>query len=129
MKDYTAAKDIANHKIVYIDGLASAKEAIEKMKAHGVEVLIIEKRNERDAHGMLVISDIVKGVIIPDKKFEEVSVYEIMTKPVISIPASMNVRYIPRLLKNAQISTAPVEENGNFVGIISLKELVFNHHE
>jgi signal-transduction protein with cAMP-binding, CBS, and nucleotidyltransferase domain len=127
MKDYTCAKDIANPKIVYIDGLATVKEAIEKMKTNAVDVLIIEKRNEKDANGMLTISDIVKGVIIPDKNHKEVSVYEIMTKPVISIPASLNLRYIARFLNNAQINTAPVEENGNFIGIISLKELVFNH--
>jgi len=126
MNDYKSAKDIASNKLVYIDGLASIREAIALMKEQNVEALIIAKRNDKDANGIIVISDIIKGVIVPDKKTEEVSVYELMTKPVISIPAHLNVRYVPRLLSNAKINIAPVEENGKYIGIISLKDIVYN---
>lgn len=126
MNDYTSAKDIASSKLFYIDGLASAKEAIATMKEHNVEALIIAKRNDKDANGIIVISDIIRGVIVPDKSPEEVSVYELMTKPVISIPAHLNVRYVPRLLSNAKINIAPVEENGKYIGIVCLKDIVFN---
>jgi signal-transduction protein with cAMP-binding, CBS, and nucleotidyltransferase domain len=126
MNDYKSAKDIASNKLVYIDGLATIKEAIALMKENNVEALIIAKRNDKDANGIIVISDIIKGVIVPDKKTEEVSVYELMTKPVISIPAHLNVRYVPRLLSNAKINIAPVEENGKYIGIISLKDIVYN---
>lgn len=124
--DYKTAKDIASDKLFYIDGLASIKEAVKMMKANDVEALIIQKRNDRDANGIIVLSDIIKGVIIPDKKLEEVSVYELMKKPVISIPATMNERYVPRFLSNAGLSIAPVEENGNYIGIVSLKRCLFD---
>jgi signal-transduction protein with cAMP-binding, CBS, and nucleotidyltransferase domain len=88
--------------------------------------LVIAKRNDWDANGILVVSDIIRGVIIPDKKLDEVSVYEIMSKPVISIPASLNARYVSRLLINAKISVAPVEENGQYIGIINLRDFLFN---
>jgi signal-transduction protein with cAMP-binding, CBS, and nucleotidyltransferase domain len=120
------AKDIASDKLYYIEGLASAKDALAMMKQQNIDTLIIEKRNERDANGILVISDIIRGVVVPDKKLEEVSVYELMTKPVISIPANLNVRYVPRLLINAKINVAPVEENGKYIGIIHLKDFLFN---
>jgi signal-transduction protein with cAMP-binding, CBS, and nucleotidyltransferase domain len=126
MSDYTSAKDIASDNLVYIDGLASARDAVNLMKKFNVEALIIEKRNEKDANGILVLSDIVRGVIVPDKKLEDVSVYEIMVKPVISIPASLNIRYVPRFLKVANVNAAPVEENGKYIGLISLKDIVFN---
>ncbi len=126
MSDYTSAKDIALNKIVYIDGLATAKEAIALMRENNVEALIIAKRSEKDANGIVVISDIIRGVIVPDKKPEEVSVYELMTKPVISIPAHLNIRYVPRLLSYAKINIAPVEENGKYIGIISMKDIVFS---
>lgn len=126
MSEYQTAKDIASSKLVYIDGLATVKQAIDLMKEKDVEALIIEKRNEKDANGIIVISDIIRGVIIPDKNPEEVSVYEIMTKPLISIPSHFNTRYVPRLLSNAKISIAPVEENGKYIGIISLKDFLFN---
>ena len=120
MNDYKTAKDICSDKLYYIDGLASVREAVDMMKKNGVDVLIIKKRNERDANGIIVISDIMKKVVVPDLKLEDVSVYEIMTKPVISIPANLNARYIPRFLINTNIRTAPVEENGQYIGLIKL---------
>lgn len=126
MSDYKKAKDLARNNVVYIDGLASIKEAIQTMKEHNVEALIIQKRNERDANGILVINDIIRGVIVPDKNPEEVSVYELMSKPVISIPADLNVRYVSRYLINANKNWAPIEEGGKYIGIIGLKEILLD---
>jgi signal-transduction protein with cAMP-binding, CBS, and nucleotidyltransferase domain len=123
---FKTAKDIASNRLFYIDGLATAKEAVDKMKQNGVDCLIIEKRNEQDANGIVVLSDIIKGVIIPDLKLEEISVYEIMSKPAISIPSTLNSKYVPRLLVNAKINVAPVEENGKYIGIIHLRDFLFN---
>lgn len=120
------AKEIASTEFYYIDGLSSAQEAIQLMKEKNTDTLIIEKRNEHDANGILVISDIIRGVIIPDYDLTEISVYQIMTKPVISIPSNLNARYIPRLLVNAKINVAPVEENGKYIGIIHLRDFLFN---
>jgi signal-transduction protein with cAMP-binding, CBS, and nucleotidyltransferase domain len=126
MRPNTTAKEIASDKLIYIDGLASAQEAIDLMKKHQVDSLIIQKRNENDANGILVVSDIIKEVVIPDLKLNEVSVYEIMTKPCISIPSTLNARYVPRLLVNAKVNVAPVEENGKYIGIIHLRDFLFN---
>lgn len=125
MATYKTAKEIASDKIVYIDGLATIKEAVRQMKSNNVEALIIKKRNEQDANGIIVLSDIIKGVVVLDKTLEEVSVYELMKKPVISIPASMNERYVPRFLSNIGLSAAPVEDNGVYVGMVSLKQIIF----
>ncbi len=126
MNTFLTAKDIASNRIFYIDGLATVKEAINLMKQHDTDVLIIAKRDDRDANGIVVISDIVKGVIIPSKRPSEVSVYEVMSKPAISIPSTLNAKYVPRFLTSCKISVAPVEENGIYVGVIHMKEILFN---
>ncbi|MCH8554905.1 MAG: CBS domain-containing protein [Schleiferiaceae bacterium] len=119
------AKDLATNQLFYIDGLASVREAIELMREKNVQALIIRKRNEADANGIVTASDIIKGVIIPDKTIDEVSIYEIMTKPVLSIPASLNAKYVPRLMYNAKIRVAPVEENGVYIGIINYSSFLY----
>jgi signal-transduction protein with cAMP-binding, CBS, and nucleotidyltransferase domain len=126
MSKCKTARDIASDNLYYIDGLATARDAIDMMQEKGVDYLIIKKRNNEDANGIVVLSDIIKGAIIPDLEPEEVSIYEIMKKPVISIPASLNAKYIPRLLINARINVAPVEENGEYIGIIHLRDFLFN---
>lgn len=125
METYKTAKDIASDRLFYIDGLASLRDAVQLMKAKNVRALIIKKRNRADANGIITVYDIIKGAIIPNKTLDEVSVYEIMTKPVFSISAHLNVKYVPRLMYNYKISVAPVEENGDYIGIINYTQFLF----
>ena len=126
MEEYKKAKDIVSNKLFFIDGLASVKDAVEIMKKEGLNALFIKKRNAADANGIITIADIIKGVIIPNKTLEEVSVYEIMTKPVFSIPATLNVKYVPKLMHNYNVRIAPVEENGEYIGVIDYSQFLFS---
>lgn len=125
METYQTAKDIASQTLYYVDGLASVREAIDLMKEKKVDYLFIKKRNEKDVNGIIVISDIIRGVVAKDLKPEDVNVYEIMTKPALSIPSTLNSKYVSRLLLNTKINVAPVEENGNYIGVIHLRDIIF----
>ena len=116
-----------SNKVVYIDGMATAKEAVELMRREKVEALIVQKRHEKDANGIVVLKDLIRGVIVADRTAEEVNVYEIMTKPVICVPGNMDVRYVARLLIRAGLRIAPVEENGEFIGMVSLTTLILDN--
>ena len=125
METFKTAKDIASDKLYFIDGLSSVRSAVQLMKEKNVQVLLIQKRNSADANGIITVNDIIKGVIIPEKTLDEVSVYEIMTKPVFSISAHLNVKYVPRLMYNYNIKVAPVEENGKYIGLIDFTQFLF----
>ena len=126
-RSFQSAKDVMTKKIVLIDGMATAKEAVETMRQEKVESLIIKKRHPQDAWGIVVVHDFINGVIIPDKTSEEVNVFEIMTKPAISIPASMDVRYVANLMMKTKLRIAPVEENGEYIGMVSLSDLILDN--
>lgn len=121
------ARDVMHKGIVSIDGMATAKEAVDKMRAEKVASLLVKKRHADDAWGILVIQDFIKGVIIPGRSASEVNVYEIMTKPIITVPADMDIRYVARLICRAGIRRAPVEDKGELVGVISLSSLILNN--
>lgn len=124
---FQSARDVMAPKVVFIDGMATAKEAVELMRREKVEALIVKKRRPEDAYGIVVIKDLIRGVIIPDMRSEEVNVYEIMTKPSISVPAAMDVRYVASLMMRANLRIAPVEENGAYIGMISLSTLIIDN--
>jgi len=121
------AKDVMLKGVVYIDGMATAKEAADLMRSEKVEALIVNKRHADDAYGILVVHDLVKSVILADRDPEMVNVYEMMTKPTINIPASLDIRYAARLLMRIGIRRAPVEENGEFIGMVSLNSLILDN--
>ncbi len=126
-RDYQSARDAMAKKVVFIDGMATTKEAVELMRKESVEALIVKKRYEQDAYGVVVVQDFIKGVIIQERTSEEVNIFEIMTKPIISVPATMDVRYVARLLVRAGLSMAPVEEDGKYIGMISLSSIVLDN--
>ena len=121
------AEDVMHKDLTTIDGMATAKDAAEKMRVHRVKELLVEKRHSDDAWGMLVVQDLIRGVLLAEQSSEEVNVYEIMSKPVITVPADMDIRYVARLLYRAGIRRAPVEKEGKLVGMISLASLVLEN--
>ncbi len=121
------AKDVMHQGIISINGMATAKEAAAKMRTEQVSSLIVEKRHEDDAWGIVAVQDLITGVIIPGRAFEDVNVYEIMAKPVITVPADMDIRYVARLIHRAGIRRAPVEEQRALIGMISLSSLILGN--
>ena len=121
------AKDVMQKGITYIDGMDTAKEAAATMRNEHVTALVVNKRSPDDVWGIIAIQDLIKGVIVPDRPSSEVNVYEIMTKPIITVPADMDIKYVARLIYRAGIRRAPVEENGELIGMISLASLVLNN--
>ena len=47
-----------------------------------------------------------------------------MTKPVVHVRPSMDIRYCARLFDNLEISRAPVIKNSEVLGIVSLTDMV-----
>ena len=126
-RNFQSASEVMKEKIVFIDGMATAKEAVELMRSENVEALIVKKRHPQDAYGIVLVHDLIKGVIITDKDSEEVNVFEIMSKPVISVPSDMDIKYVANLLITVGLRIAPVQENKEYIGMVSLNDLILDN--
>lgn len=120
------ARDVMRAGLVTIDGLATIKKAVDKMRAEHISCLLVEKRNGDDAWGIVAIRDLIQGVIIPGRPSTDVNVFEVMTKPVITVPADMDIRYVASLLHQTRLRRVPVEEQGKLIGMISLSSLILH---
>ncbi len=120
------ARDVMHEKHLELDGMATVSQALAAMKAEKSDVIIVKKRNEHDAYGILLLADIAKKVLARDRAADRVNVYEIMSKPVIPVEPDMDVRYVARMFESFGLSNAPVVENGAVIGIVSYYELVFD---
>ena len=108
-----------------IDGLATVDEAMALMRQHLVNCLVVNRRNENDEVGLIEVADIARRVIAENRPPERVNVYEIMSKPAMTVTANMLSRYAVRLLVRFGLSRAVVMDGGhNPVGIVSLRDLV-----
>ncbi|CAH8192628.1 CBS domain-containing protein [Vibrio aestuarianus] len=119
-------RDVMANTYVIVDGLTTVHEGIHLAKQNQVKALIVDKRHEDDEYGIVLMNDIAKKVLAQNRATQRVNIYEIMTKPALSVSPDMNVKYCARLFERFGISRAPVIENGKVVGMVSYNNIVIN---
>ena len=108
-----------------IDGLATVAEAMAAMRQHQVSSLAVNRRYQDDELGLVTVRDIAREVIAKNRAPDRVNVYEIMSKPVLTVPSEMLARYAVRLLVRFAISRAlVVDQQRNPMGMVTIRDLV-----
>lgn len=125
-KPIIRVKDVMKSNYVLMNGLATVQEAIDCMLKESADTVFIERRNNDDEFGIVVLRDIAQKVLAVDKAPERVNLYEIMTKPVMGIEPELNIKYCARLFSRFGLSTAPVIEDKRIVGVVTYNEIVLH---
>lgn len=120
----TRVEDVMKTDFDIVDGLETIASALQKMEHTETKCLIVRKRHSDDEYGILLLSDIARKVLADDKAPDRVNVYEVMTKPVLSVTPQMDIRYCARLFERFELSRAPVIVNNEVVGIVSFTDMV-----
>ncbi len=117
-------RDVMKPNFDLVDGMLTVSDALNTMKNIETKCLVVNKRTENDEYGLVLISDIAKQVLAKDRSPERVNIYEIMSKPVITVDPGMDIRYCARLFEKFNLSRTPVVEDGLVIGIVSFTDMV-----
>jgi len=117
-------KDVMKNKVDFVDGMKTVQDALNEMQHVETKTLIVERRHENDEYGIVMVSDIARKVLAKDHAPERTNIYEIMTKPVISIDKDMDIRYCARMFEQFGLTRAPVVDNKKIIGIVSYTDMV-----
>lgn len=118
--------DVMNQRFIIEDGLATVADVIESLREADAICVIVQKRHDDDEYGLVLLSDIARKIIASDRSPERVNLYEIMSKPVISVRPNMDIRYTARMFETFGLSMAPVLKRGEVLGIVSYREIVLS---
>ena len=107
-----------------IDGMASVEEALRVMKRHELSSLVVARRSVDDEVGLLEVATVAAEVLARNRAPTRVQVYEVMTKPVVAVSATMRARYALRLLCDLGLSrTVVVNDARDPIGMVTLRDL------
>ncbi|MES9857155.1 MAG: CBS domain-containing protein [Sedimenticola sp.] len=123
---WVTVRDVMKTEFSIIDGNATILEAIRLMKQRQTAVLVVDRRNEGDEYGMLLVSDVAREVLSKDRPPERVNVYEVMVKPAIYVESWMDIRYCSRLFARFDLMRALVVDDRKLLGTISPYALVLD---
>jgi predicted transcriptional regulator len=119
-------RDVMKFEVDVVDGMLTVTEALKSMKYPDTRTLIVDKRHEDDEYGVVMFRDMAKKVLARDHSPNRVNIYEIMSKPVISVHPDMDIRYCTRLFDRFGLSRAPVLEDHKILGLVSYTDIVLN---
>lgn len=117
-------RDVMKTELDIVDGMLTVTEALKSMKYPDTRTLIVDKRHDDDEYGVVMFRDMAKKVLARDHSPNRVNIYEIMTKPLISVHPDMDVRYCTRLFDRFGLSRAPVIEDQVIIGLVSYTDIV-----
>jgi len=117
-------RDVMKSEVDVVDGMLTVGEALRQMKYPDTRTLIVNKRHDDDEYGVVMFRDMAKKVLARDHSPNRVNIYEIMSKPVISVDPEMDIRYCTRLFDNFGLSRAPVVEDNQIIGLVSYTDIV-----
>jgi predicted transcriptional regulator len=115
LKNMIRVRDVMKSEVDVMDGMLTVTEALHSMKFLDTRTIIVNKRDEDDEFGVVMFRDIAKKVMARDHSPERVNIYEIMSKPVMSVHPDMDIRYCARLFDRFGVSRAPVLENQKII--------------
>jgi CBS domain-containing protein len=122
---FAKAADVMTKDVVCIDGKESVADAIRLMREKKVSSLLVNRRGHEDAWGIMTRKDVVSKVVDPGKDPADVKVYEIMSKPLVTVSPGLALKYCARLFSHTGIRRAPVFDGKEVVGILSNTD-IFN---
>ncbi len=123
-KNIVRVRDVMRTEFDLVDGMDTIADALKNSNHPESKCFIVNKRHDNDEYGIVLLSDIAKNVLAKNKAADRVNVYEIMSKPVISVRPEMDIRYCSRLFENFGINRAPVIENNLVIGVVGYTDIV-----
>jgi CBS domain-containing protein len=115
-------KEIMSFPAITEDENASVTRILKHMELSRVGSIVITKEDK--PVGIAVDYDIAAKVILKDRNSDEVKAKEIMSAPLISVRSNASVEEACGLLVMKGLRRLPVIEEGEVVGIISIRDIL-----
>ena len=123
-KPIVKVRDVMKPDFDLVNGMDTVADVLKNSEHPESKCFIVDMRHDNDEYGIVLLSDIAKYVLAKNKSPERVNIYEIMSKPVVSVDPDMDIRYCTRLFDNFGLSRAPVIDNRKVIGVVGYSDIV-----
>lgn len=117
-----SVKDIMTRNVVTVDIKSDVQKLAKKMLTYKVGSVIVTDKSQ--PVGIVTERDIVKKIVSKNLKAEEISIKDLMTTPLLTIPSTEDVNEVMQKMVKLEIRRLPVVEKGKLVGLVTDTDLI-----
>ena len=110
--------------LVIISPLATVRESLKLMKEHKVRSVIVNKRVDSGAYGLVTFKNLLQSIVAEDGDIDLLNVYDIASTPAFSVSAKLDVKYAARMMVQNSIKRLLVLDNNELYGILTMTDII-----
>lgn len=115
--------DIAAGAIVFVEATCSVQEAVDVMEKQNVTAVVVKTAGK--PAGIFTERDVLKRVAAAELPVKDTTVEQVMTAPIITMPATALVGDVLAEMYRRDIRNMPVQaSNGDLIGLVSMPEIL-----
>lgn len=118
------AADIAEKDVIVLDESTLVAEAVKTMRQKGVSSVFVGRGGS--PVGIVTERDILYRVVAESRGPFKTVLRDVMSSPLVSIDGRASVRQAVSMMRQKGIRRLPVMDNGQAVGVVTLKAVVGN---
>ena len=111
-------------KLVILSQTSTVRDALAKMRTHGIRSVIMDKSNPHGAYGIVTFKNILQSIIAEDGDIDLLNVYDIANAPAISVSAQLDIKYAARMMVSSSIKRLLVIDNNELLGILTMTDII-----
>jgi len=111
-------------KLVIISPMATVRESIKLMKEQKVHSVIVNKRTDAGAYGLVTFKNILQSIVAEDGDIDLLNVYDIAATPAFSVSAKLDVKYAARMMVHNSIKRLLIIDNNELQGILTMTDII-----
>lgn len=105
--------------VVMVNPDDTVDDALHLMRQRQISSVLIRPAQPGGVYGIMTKRDVVGKVVSQGRDPARITVQEIMTPSIITIPVGTSLRECARLMAELRVRRLPIEREGEIVGIIS----------
>ena len=118
-------KDImTKENLTTISLTAPLIDALHLMNEKKVKALIVDKANDNDAYGIVTYKNVLQAYVKSHGSIELLNVYDICTKPAITISGELEIKYAAHMMVNQSIKRVLITKDNKLNGILTMTDIV-----
>jgi CBS domain-containing protein len=116
--------DIMTQNPVSVSSEHSLHNLSQEMSKYKVNAVLVADKKKKELHGIITEQDIVRKTIAIGKNPLDLKASDIMEKNLITITPEKDIQSAIKIMGEMNIRHLPVVEEGEFVGLLTLNDIV-----